>query len=68
MIAGVGGLSLLAIIAVFIGRAVDADLRSGVWVFASFLPLVGLPIAFLMIVVFAVISFVRRRRIANGSD
>lgn len=66
MIAGVGGLSLLSIVAVLIGSAAKADLSSGVWPTLAVLPAIGLPIAFVLVVVFAILSIVRRRRLAGS--
>lgn len=65
MIASVGGLSLLSIVAVLIASTAKADMTGGVWPTVAVLPAIGLPIAFVLIVVFAVVSIVRRRRIAN---
>ena len=66
MIASVAGLSVLAIIAIIIASAAKADTSNGPWLTIAVLPTVGLPIAFLLIIVFAVVSIVRRRRIAAG--
>jgi hypothetical protein len=67
MIAGVGGLSLLAIAAVLIASASQLDLSGGVWPAVAVLPAIGLPIALVLIIVFAIVSIVRRRRLANDS-
>jgi hypothetical protein len=64
MIAASGGLSLLAILVFFIARfGGKTDFGDGLWPTIGVLPLVGLPIAFLFIVVLLVVSVVRRRRI-----
>tara|TARA_R110000868_G_scaffold411722_1_gene708071 strand:- start:68469 stop:68732 length:264 start_codon:yes stop_codon:yes gene_type:complete len=65
MIATVGGLSVIAIVGVFLGRSAGADLSSGVWPAVALLPSIGLPIAFLLIVAFLIASVVRRRRLAQ---
>jgi hypothetical protein len=62
MIATVAGLSILGIVAVLIGSFAKADFGSGVWPVVVVLPSVGLPIAFVLIVVFAILAVVRRRR------
>ena len=66
MIASIGGLSVLAIIAIIVASVAGIDASGGPWLFVTVFPTFGLPVAFVMIVVFAVISIVRRRRIANG--
>ena len=66
MIAGVGGLSVVAIIAVIIASVSKVDTSNGPWLTIAVLPSIGLPIAFILIIVFAVVSIVRRRRIANS--
>ena len=66
MIAGIGGLSLLAIIAILVASFSKADTSEGPWLLISVFPALGLPVALVLIVVFAVISIVRRRRLADG--
>lgn len=67
MIASIGGLSVICIIAVIAAGAAAADVSGGAWPVVRVLPAIGLPIAFVLIIVFAILSVVRRRRIANGS-
>jgi purine-cytosine permease-like protein len=67
MIASIAGLSVLSILAIIIASAAKADTREGAWPTVAVLPGIGLPIAFVLIVVFAVVSIVRRRRIASGA-
>ena len=67
MIASIAGLSILSIIAVVIGSTMRADLTQGAWPVAAVLPGIGLPLALVLIVVFAVLAIVRRRRIASGN-
>lgn len=60
----VGGLSILAIVAVFIARAAGVeDFGSGVWPTVAVLPVVGLPIAVILLAVFLIVAAVRRRRL-----
>ena len=65
MVAGIGGLSLLAIIAILIVSLLGGDTSEGLWLTVSVFPALGLPIALVLIIVFAVVSVVRRNRIAR---
>ena len=67
MIAGVGGLSVLAIIAIIIASMSRLDTSEGPWLMIAVLPTIGLPIAFILIIVFAVVAIVRRRRLSGDS-
>lgn len=67
MIASIGGLSILAIVAILIASATRIDTSGGPWLTIAVLPTIGLPIAFVLIIVFSILSIVRRRRIANGA-
>ena len=62
MIASIGGLSLLAIIAIIIVSASGIDTSEGPWLTIAVFPTFGLPVAFILIIVFAVLGIVRRRR------
>ena len=66
MIAASAGLSILAIIATIIARTAGVDTGAGVWLTVAVLPLIGLAIALALIIVFLVVSVVRRRRLAQG--
>lgn len=66
MIASSAGLSILAIVATIVGGLARADLSTGAWPVVAVLPLVGLTLAFVLVIVFLVVSVVRRRRIARG--
>jgi len=66
MIGSVAGISILGIIAVFVGNMSGADLTSGVWPAVTTLPLVGLALAFVLIIVFTVVRIQRLRRDAQG--
>ena len=68
MIAAVGGISILAIIVIIITGFAHVDTSSGVWLTVKVLPAVGLPIALIMIIIFGVLSGVRRRRLNNGGN
>jgi hypothetical protein len=68
MVAGVGGLSLLAIIAILIATLLGTNTSEGPWLMIAVLPTLGLPIALVLIIAFAVVSIIRRRRLANGGD
>ncbi|MEQ1735247.1 MAG: hypothetical protein ABL886_02305 [Rhodoglobus sp.] len=63
MIAGIGGLSLLAIIAILIAAFTKADTSEGPWLLIAVFPTLGLPIALLLIIVLTVMAITRRRRI-----
>lgn len=68
MIAGVVGLSLLAIVGTLIGSVSGADMSTGVWPALLGIGYFGLPLAFLLIITFIVLSVTRRRRIARDGD
>ena len=69
MIAGIGGLSLVAIIAILVAAFSRADTSEGPWLFIAVFPTLGLPITLLLIIVLTVMAIVRRRRIArDGGD
>lgn len=65
IIGSVAGISVLAIIAVFVGNLTGVDLSGGVWPSIAALPLVGLTLAFVLIIVFTVARIVRTRRAAE---
>ncbi|MFT4124460.1 MAG: hypothetical protein QM635_11585 [Microbacteriaceae bacterium] len=62
MVASTLGLSVLAIVALFIIRAVGASIEGTPLAVVAVLPLVGLPIAFLLILALLLVSIVRRVR------
>ncbi len=67
MIAGILVLSVVTIVVVTILTATGAAPGGGAfWESVQLLPLVGLPLAFVLIIVFLVLSTLRRRRIAEG--
>jgi hypothetical protein len=65
MVASSAGLSIAAIVAVIVGGFAKADTNSGIWLTVKVLPLIGLLLALILIVVFLVVSVVRRRRLAR---
>lgn len=68
MVAGVVGLSILAFLAVIIGRATGMqadDYGSGAWPTIIVLPWFGLPVGFLAIIALMVMTGIRRSREAR---
>jgi hypothetical protein len=68
MIASAAGLSILAILATIVANLTGVNTREGVWLTITVLPFIGLTIAFLLMIVFAIVSIVRRRRLARDSS
>jgi uncharacterized paraquat-inducible protein A len=62
MVVAIVVLSVASFIAVMIGSGAGVDFESGVWPTIVILPLIGLPIAFLLIIALLVSNMVRRRR------
>lgn len=67
MIGSVAAVSILAIVAVLVANLSGATLGDGLWPAVSLLPFVGLPLAFVLIVVFLVVSTTRRRRLGRDA-
>ncbi len=65
MIAGVVGLAVIAIAATLIGSSSGTDMSTGVWPAVLGVGYFGLPLAFLLILTFIIVTVVRRRRIAR---
>lgn len=65
MIGSVAGVSILAIVATLVASLAGATMTDGVWPAVSVLPFVGLPLAFLLIVAFLIVSTTRRRRLGR---
>ena len=62
MAGGVIGVSIIAILAVFIARSTGKDdFSDGIWPTVAVVPPVGLVIGALLVIVFLVVSVVRRR-------
>ena len=61
---GIALLSIVCFVALIAGRAAGmtstADYQTGIWPAVAVLPLYGLPLAFVLILVLLVMSFVRR--------
>jgi ABC-type multidrug transport system permease subunit len=66
MIASIGGLSVLAIIVFIVASAAGVDTRVSPWPTIAVFPTFGLPVAFVLIIVFSVLSITRRRRDASN--
>lgn len=67
MIASSAGLAIVVIVVVLVGNAAGWDMTGGLWPGVLMVPLIGLPLAFLLIIAFLVASAVRRRRPQNGA-
>jgi uncharacterized membrane protein len=62
MIAGIVGLSLLAFIAVIFGTLTGVrNFAENIWPIVFVLPMIGLPIGFVLIIVLMVITGIHRR-------
>lgn len=68
MIISSAGLSVIAILATFVAGIARVDVNQGVWPVVVVLPLIGLPLAFLLVIVFLAFSILRRRRLARDGD
>ena len=67
VIGSVGGLSIVAIVAIFVARAAKVPFTGGVWPAVAILPEIGLPITLVLLVVFLVLTAVRRARLARDA-
>jgi len=67
VVGSIGGISIIAIVAVFIGRAANADFTNGAWPAVATLPLIGLPLTLVTLIVFMIITTVRRNRLARDA-
>jgi len=70
MVAAIVVVSVASFVAVIIGTAAGIgreELATGIWPFVTILPLIGLPIGFILIIVLLVVSVVRRGRAAKGA-
>lgn len=66
MIVAIVAMSLVAIAGTMIGAAMGAEMASGLWPALMLVGYLGLPVAFLLIVVFIVLSARRRRPSGDG--
>jgi hypothetical protein len=65
MVASIIGLSLICFAALLIASAVGvkgADFAQGIWPTVAALPLIGLPIGFVMLIILIVLNWSRRRK------
>lgn len=68
MVASAIGLSIISFFAVIIGTAAGVrDFGEGIWGMVTLLPVVGLPIGFILIIVVLILSFRRRAREAKDA-
>ncbi len=68
MALGLTILSIVCFFAVILAKPLGVeDFSQGVWPLVVVLPLVALPIAFVMIIVLLIMSFVRRSRAGKGA-
>lgn len=66
-VASVGGISIIAIVAVFIGRAAGANFTTGGWPAIATMPLIGLPLTLVALIAFMIMTTVRRNRLARDA-
>lgn len=70
MVAGVILLSLASFVALIAGTAAGlerGDFTEGIWPLVTMMPLIGLPIGFVLIIMLLVVSAVRRGRAAKDA-
>ena len=67
IIASCLGLSVIAIVAIFIGRAAGAVMNSQIWVTVVVLPSIGIPLGVLLMIILLVVSALRRAREARDA-
>lgn len=71
MVVGIVGVSIVAFFSVIIATAVGMerdDFAQGLWPVVSMLPLIGLPVGFVLIMVLLFVSTTRRRRGGTGAS
>jgi hypothetical protein len=68
MIASAAGLSILAILGVIVANLSGVNTREGVWLAVAVLPFIGLTLAFVLLIVFTIVSVARRRRLARDGS
>lgn len=69
MVVTIVAVSIAAFIAVMVGTATgleQGDFAAGAWPVVTILPLIGLPIAFLMLITLIIVGAVRRSRESRG--
>lgn len=67
MIASTIGLSILAMVAIIVMQVNGVDMSDGALPAIAILPGIGLPIAFLLIIIFLVVTIFRRSRAAKDA-
>lgn len=63
MFAAVAGISILGIVVVLVASLAGMSTDGGVWPAIRMVPFIGLPLAFVLMVVFLIVSLPRRRRL-----
>jgi hypothetical protein len=64
---GLAVLSIVCFLAIIIARPAGVtDFTEGIWPLVSVVPIIALPIAFLMILALLIMTFVRRARANRG--
>ncbi|MFJ4222611.1 multidrug ABC transporter ATPase [Microbacterium sp. NPDC089695] len=66
---GIGAASIICFFAIIIGTAVgmqQEDFGVGVWPIVAAIPYWGLPVAFIMIIVLLIMSFIRKGRASRS--
>ncbi len=66
MILAIIAISLAAIVATMLGAGAGLDMSGGIWPSLMLVGYIGLPIAFLLIVTFLIVSARRRRTARDG--
>jgi len=66
-VASVAGISIIAMVALFIGRAANVSFTGGAWPAVATLPAIGLPLTFVGLIVFIVVTTVRRARLVRDA-
>lgn len=68
MVAAVILISLASFVALIIATGTGIDFATGVWPVVIIMPLIGLPIGFVLIITLLVVSAVRRGRAAKDAS
>ncbi|MDI2098771.1 hypothetical protein [Ruicaihuangia caeni] len=67
LVAVVIGVALLCFVAMIVGTLTHADLGSGFWPIVAWIPYVGLPIGFVLIVALLILSARRRGKASRDA-
>jgi membrane protein DedA with SNARE-associated domain len=67
VVASIVGLAIFSIAAVLIGYATSTNKGTGVWQVVDLIPGIALPLAFVLLIVLLIITFVRRSRTAKDA-